>query len=93
MRNRHGRDFTPSERFRCFEIVHELLNSNILMPARDPDNVGWPWLSVTSHGREVLADVGPPVYDYDGYLAGLRRSVTDLDKTVEKYLRIYLTTA
>jgi hypothetical protein len=67
------------------EILHELLTSNVLMPAMDQNNTGWPWFGLTSHGREVLATIGPPVYDYDGFLHDLRTRTT-LDPVVEAFL-------
>ncbi len=67
------------------EIIFELFSANILMPAADRHNTGWPFFSVTSHGQEVLAASGPPVYDYDGYLADLR-SRTRLDPIVERFV-------
>jgi hypothetical protein len=45
-----------------------------------------PWLSVTSHVEEVLARGGPPVYDYDGYMANLKARVPELAEVVERYL-------
>jgi hypothetical protein len=67
------------------EILHELLTSNILMPAVDRSNTGWPWFGLTAHGREVLHAAGPPVYDYDAYLKDLRAR-TSLDTIVEAFV-------
>src|SRR5690606_16886774 len=74
------------EELLVLEIVHELLNANILMPAMNRNNVGWPWLGLTEHGRELLKQSGPPVYDYDRYLAELKQRVPFLDPVVERYL-------
>ena len=68
------------------EMIHELTVSNIIMPAADRLNAGWPWFGVTSYGREVLARSGPPVYDYDGYMKEVKRNTPDLDSVVEHYL-------
>jgi hypothetical protein len=82
-----GRDnLTPIESQLLLELIHEFTVTNILMPAYDAYNTGWPWLSVTTHGREVLEKGGPPVYDYDGYLKDLKSRVPDLDSVVELYL-------
>lgn len=69
-----------------FEMLHELTVSNILMPAADRNNAGWPWFAVTAYGREVLSRSGPPVYDYDGYMAGVRKAVPNLDAAVVHFL-------
>ena len=68
------------------ELLHELTTSNILMPGISRYNSGWPWLSVTEHGKNILNKSGPPVYDHDGYFAELKDRVTDIDKIVEIYL-------
>ena len=80
------RGLTGVESQLVMEMIHELVVSNILMPAADRHNAGWPWFGVTSYGREVLARSGPPVYDYDGYMAEVRRAVPKLDSVVERYL-------
>ena len=81
-----GRSLYNNESQLLLELVHELITSNILMPAMNRLNTGWPFLSLTTHGQEVLNDAGPPVYDYDGYLSELRERVNNLDSVVEKYL-------
>lgn len=68
------------------EIIHEFIVSNILMTGMNRSNTGWPWLAVTAHGEEVLSKGGPPVYDYEGYLADLKKRVAHLDSVVERYL-------
>jgi hypothetical protein len=83
---RLGRSLTSAEVQLVIEMLHELTVSNIIMPAADRLNAGWPWFGVTSYGREVLARNGPRVYDYDGYMAEVRRQVTELDSVVEHYL-------
>lgn len=80
-----GRALTVRESRELLEIVHELLTSNVLMPAADRHNTGWPFFSVTSHGQEILASAGPPVYDYDGFLADLRGR-TAIEPIVERFL-------
>jgi len=68
------------------ELIHEFIVSNVLMTAMNKDNIGWPWLGVTSHGAQVLGSEGPPVYDHDGYLAELDSRVADLDSVVRRYI-------
>jgi hypothetical protein len=86
IQGRIGRSLNSNESQLLLELIHELITSNILMTAMNRLNTGWPWLSVTTHGQEVLSDAGPPVYDYDGYLSELRERVSNLDSVVEKYL-------
>jgi hypothetical protein len=56
------------------------------MPAMNRHNAGWPWMSVTEHGREVLSKGGPPVYDYNGYMEELLKRVGNLDQVLITYL-------
>lgn len=81
-----GRPLSRTEEQALLELVHEFIGSGLLMPATDRHNTGWPWLGVTSHGRAMLEQSGPPVYDYEGYLADLRQRVPDLDSVVEQYV-------
>jgi hypothetical protein len=81
-----GRSLNRSESQLVLELIHEFIVSNILMTAMNRNNTGWPWLALTSHGQEVLNRSGPPVYDYEGYLADLRSRVVTLDTVVERYL-------
>jgi len=81
-----NRRLSNAESQLVMEMLHELTVSNIIMPAADRLNAGWPWFGVTSYGRDVLARSGPPVYDYDGYMAEVRRAVPKLDSVIERYL-------
>ena len=81
-----GRGLRTQESRELLELVHEFTVANILMPSVDRFNAGWPWMSVTTHGREVLNRGGPPVYDYEGYMADLRSRVPDLDGSVALYV-------
>jgi|SRR5215211_1752147 len=80
------RQLSHEESHVVLELIHEFIVANILMTSADRNNTGWPWLSVTTHGKEVLAKGGPPVYDYDGYMADLKARVPDLDEAVERYV-------
>jgi hypothetical protein len=68
------------------ELLHELITSNILMTAVNTANTGWPWLSLTSHGKEILLNSGPPVYDYEGFLSALKTRVPMCDPVIERYV-------
>lgn len=80
-----NRSLSHTEDRMILEILHELHTANILMPALDRSNTGWPWFALTPHGREVLAAAGPPVYDYDRYLSDLRGR-TRIDPIVGAFL-------
>jgi hypothetical protein len=80
-----NRPLTHDEDEMILEILHEFHTANILMPAYNRSNTGWPWFGLTAHGRQVLAAAGPPVYDYDGYLRDLRARAT-IDPIVEVFL-------
>lgn len=81
-----GRVLTNHEFQLLFEVIQEFLATGILIPAADKNNVGWPWLSVTTRGMEMLRDSGPKVYDYDSYLADLRSRVDEIDEMVERFV-------
>jgi hypothetical protein len=53
---------------------------------------GWPFLSVTDHGRRVLAEPRPVPYDPDGYLASLDKAAGGLRPSTTKYLEEALLT-
>jgi hypothetical protein len=80
------RELSEQESRTALELIHEFIVTNIVMTSADRYNTGWPWLSVTAHGKEVLAKSGPPVYDYDGYMVDLKKRVPDLDTVVEQYI-------
>jgi len=68
-----GRRPTQDEEKIILELIHEFSTSNILMPAMDRYNSGWPWLGLTEHGLKIINNAGPPVYDYNGYLDDLKK--------------------
>jgi len=80
------RRLSDSENRMLLELLHELITSNVLMTAHDTANTGWPWLSLTSHGKEILSNPGPPVYDYDGYLSALKKRIPQCDPVIERYV-------
>ncbi|HEX6711531.1 MAG TPA: hypothetical protein VF068_14465 [Rubrobacter sp.] len=83
---RIGRSLSDQESQSVLELIHEFVVTNIVMTSADRYNTGWPWLSVTAHGRTMLEQSGPPVYDYDGYMVDLKNRVPDLDEAVERYV-------
>lgn len=81
-----GRSLSTQESQMVLELIHEFMVTNIVMPAADRHNAGWPWFTVTTHGQAVLETSGAPVYDHDGYIADLKTRVPDLDDVVERYV-------
>jgi hypothetical protein len=81
-----GRRLSETETQDVLEILHELLTANILMPASNRRSAGWPFFGLTTHGQEVIRASGPPVYDYEGYLADLRGRIPGLDAVIERFL-------
>ena len=77
---------TKDDEHIILELIHEFSTSNIIMPAADRFNSGWPWFSVTKHGKKILSESGPPVYDYEGYLSVLKEKVKNIDQIVLRYV-------
>ena len=68
------------------ELLHEFTTSNVIMPAMNRYNAGWPWFSVTEHGKNILDKSGVAVYDYEGYLSELKSRIPKLDPIIEQYI-------
>jgi hypothetical protein len=74
---------------RLKHVVWDLILERVLVPGQSSPNAipdAWPFLSVTDHGRKVLASTGPVPYDPDGYLASLDKAVGGLHPSTKKYL-------
>jgi hypothetical protein len=81
------------DRNRLKHVVWDLILERVLVPGRKaPPNTrvelndGWPFLSLTDHGHNVVAEANPVPYDPDGYLARLERTTGGLHPTVKTYL-------
>ncbi len=84
-----------ADRTRLKHVVWDLILERVLIPGtRSPDTIndGWPFLSLTEHGRKVVAEANPVPYDPDGYLARLGQVTGGLHPTVKKYLEESLST-
>jgi len=86
IQNKIGRPMSDFESHKVLELINELIISNILITALDFHNTGWPWLSLTTHGQNVLKSSGAPVYDYEGFISELKLRVPKCDIIVEKYV-------
>lgn len=69
------------------EIIHELTISGILYPGLpgDPQS-GYPWLTITEHGKNVLAEEEWFPYDPEGYVCLLKERVPNLDDVTLAYI-------
>src|SRR5690606_23672106 len=80
---------------RLKEVIWDLILARVLVPGySNPSGSesGWPFLSITDHGRTVIVSQEPVPYDPDGYLARLQERTGGLSEAVEAYLAESLTT-
>lgn len=80
---------------RLKHVIWDLILERVLTPGTNRTTStydGWPFLSVTDHGRKVIAEQRPVPYDPDGYIARLNQSSNGLHPTVEAYLAEALST-
>ena len=74
---------------RLKHVIWDLILERVLIPSTSNPNSlndGWPFLSVTDHGRKVIAEQKPTPYDPDGYLARLNQATGGLSDAVREYL-------
>lgn len=70
----HGAGFRDEDGARLKHVIWDLILERVLVPSTNhprSSNDGWPFLSITDHGRKVIAEQKPVPYDPDGYLARL----------------------
>jgi hypothetical protein len=80
---------------RLKHVIWDLILERVLVPGPNSPNQmpdGWPFLSVTDHGRKVLAEQRPVPYDPDGYLAALDKATGGLHPSAKKYLEESIST-
>lgn len=80
---------------RLKHVIWDLILERVLTPGTNSPNSlndGWPFLSITDHGRKVIAEQKPVPYDPDGYIARLTQCTNGLHPTVEAYLAEALST-
>lgn len=75
-------------------LVWDLILNRVLVPGHDSagSNTGWPFLSLTDHGLNVLAESRPVPYDPDKYLDRIRRDSPNIHSTAIRYLQESLAT-
>ena len=83
-----GEGLKDEDGVRLKHVIWDLILERILVPGTDNPTTsnGWPFLSVTDHGRKVVSQQRPVPYDPDGYLARLNHTCGALHPTVEAYL-------
>ena len=74
---------------RLKHVVWDLILERVLVPGHQNPNAmpdGWPFLSITDHGQNVLAATAPVPYDPDGYLNNLDKATGGLNASVQNIL-------
>ena len=91
-RGQHVLNSDDKERLQ--NVVWDLILSRVLIPGtRDPSyNSGWPFITITDHGWDVIAAAGPVPYDPDGYLSALNSRASGLHSTIIRYIEESLAT-
>jgi len=84
-----GNNLRDEDGARLKHVIWDLILERVLIPGTDDPhtiNDGWPSLSITDHGKKVIAEQRPTPYDPDGYIERLNRSTGGLHPTTEAYL-------
>ncbi len=68
------------------QTLWELVIHGILTPTQDNGNSGWPSVSLTEHGKKVIAEEEYSPYDPAGYLTQIKSDVGGLDSIVAFYI-------
>ncbi|WP_254512493.1 hypothetical protein [Anatilimnocola floriformis] len=68
-------------------VVWDLIISRVLIPGPETaGNTGWPFLSLTDHGKSIAIAQRPVPYDPDNYLAHLQRVAVGIHPTAVAYV-------
>lgn len=69
------------------EVVQEFINSGLLYPGQPGDqNSGYPWLTITTYGKEAFLTENWLPYDPEGYVKALKATVPTLDDVTLAYI-------
>lgn len=68
------------------QIIWEFIIQGVLAIGLNEDNPSFPFLSITEHGKTVLASSEILPYDPDGYLRKLKTDIPSLDPIIEMYV-------
>lgn len=77
---------------RVIDIIWDLIIERVLNMGRSGVGGGWPHLSVSSYGREVLSSPSPTPHDPSGYIGRLSREVPGIDPIILVYIKESLRT-
>ena len=84
------RQFHSDDGLRLKHVIWDLILERVLVPgtsdANSSSDSGWPFLSLTDHGKKVVAEEKPVPYDPDGYLTRLESSTGGLGDAVREYV-------
>ena len=92
---KHEMGLRDEDGARLTHVIWDLILERVLVPSTGKSrstNDGWPFLSITDHGKKVIDEQKPVPYDPNGYLDRLKQSTGGLHVTVEAYLAEALTT-
>lgn len=76
----HDEDYTAIS-----EIVWDLIVERILTHGMNRNNLEWPWLRLTDHGKAVLSGANSGFYDPDEYVNLLVTMAPSVDDVVKQY--------
>ena len=79
--------YMPMEdREKVRQIVWEFILQGLVAIGLNESNPNFPFLSITEHGKTVLASGDILPYDPDGYLRKLKTDIPNLDPIIEMYV-------
>jgi len=88
----YGDKIAKASEVAILEEIHQLVVNNILMPGHDVSSFGYPGLRLTEYGRKCIEEENILPFDPDGYMEGVKSSVTNIDDIVLTYLGESITT-
>lgn len=74
------------DKVQIIHIIWDLIAERILTPVHDASDRGWPFLTLTSFGQDVISQSAPHYYDPEGYITYLKDMAPNLDSVVEQYI-------
>lgn len=68
------------------EIVHELIIGGLLYPGQPDQNSDYPWLTITTFGKEAFLSEDWMPYDPEGYVKVLQQKAINIDPVTLTYV-------
>lgn len=87
-----GHDVCKENEIAILEETQQLTINSILMPGHDWGNFRYPLLRLTEYGRKCIEEENILPFDPDGYIEGVKSSITNIDEVVLIYLAESITT-